>query len=122
MSDAGNPRVQRLRPPLAGHPLPRNPRWQAQPVPPRVHIGYIYVHPNVDAKITRRAQGGCTQEEVREAFQGSPTPADLSKRPSTEPTEIAGFGETGTGKRLFASFVALDEADGTWSLMTAWPV
>lgn len=89
---------------------------------PRIYVGLIIVHPVVAAKIERRAGGGCTVAEVREAFQNRIGDADLSQRPDTHPTEIAGFGEAGSGKRLFASMVALDEVDGTWSLMTAWPV
>ena len=91
-------------------------------MPSPVYIGFIYVHPNVAKKIKTRGGGGCTPEEVREAFQNRPGTAEIKKRRDTEPTEIAGFGETGSGKRLFASMVALDEGDGTWSLMTAWPV
>jgi hypothetical protein len=91
-------------------------------VPSRIYIGYIYVHPNVARKIQTRARGGCTADEVREAFQNASGTAELYRRRETEPTEIAGFGETASGKRLFASMVALDETDGTWSLMTAWPL
>lgn len=91
-------------------------------MPPRIYIGYIHVSAAVARKIVRRPGGGCTESEVREAFQNQPARAELSRRPDTHPTEVAGFGETASGKRLFASMVALDEADGTWSLMTAWPV
>ncbi len=88
---------------------------------PRVYVGYIHVEATVAAKIMRRAEGGCTPDEVREAFQGR-AEAELRVKPGTDPTEVAGFGETASGRRLFASMVALDEPDGTWSLQTAWPV
>jgi hypothetical protein len=90
-------------------------------VPRGVYIGFVVISATVEHKITHRSGGGCTPDEVREAFQGR-SDAELLRRPGTQPTKVAGFGTTHAGRRLFACFAAIDESDGTWSLMSAWPV
>jgi hypothetical protein len=90
-------------------------------VPREIYVGWIVIDASVEFKITHRAGGGCTPDEVREAFERGPD-AELSRRPNTQPTEIAGFGTTYAGRRLFAAMIAIDESDGTWSLLSAWPV
>jgi hypothetical protein len=87
----------------------------------RIYVGYIDADPAVIAKIQGRAGGGCTLAEVRAAFQNR-LDVNLRRRPGTEPPEVAGFGETGEGRRLFAALVAVDEGDGAWRLKSAWPV
>lgn len=90
-------------------------------VPRGIYIGWIVVDPSVDLKICGRAGGGCTASEVCEAFQGR-SDVELKWKPDTAPVEVAGFGVTTEGKRIFAAFLAIDERDGTWALKSAWPV
>lgn len=90
-------------------------------MPRGICIGLILVDATVEYKITHRAAGGCTVHDVREAFERTDD-VEMSRRPDREPSEIAGFGTTFDGRRLFAALVAVDETDGTWRLKSAWPV
>ncbi len=82
-------------------------------MPRRVYIAVILIDDAVAWKITHRARGGCTPDEVREAFRLR-ADADLKQR---EDGTIAGFNTTFAGRRLFAAFVPIDPADGVWKLM-----
>lgn len=90
-------------------------------VPQGIYIGFIVVYPHVERKICNRSGGGCTPDEVREAFLRR-MDCELKERRDRQPLEIAGFGTTANGRRLFACFAAIDEMDGTWALKSAWPV
>lgn len=85
---------------------------------PRVYIAEIRVADTVEYKIRHRAQGGCTSDEVREAFVLR-VDADVSVRSDGC---VAGFGTTSSGRRLFAALHPLDPDDGVWALRSAWPV
>ncbi len=87
----------------------------------RVRISWIYADAAIRHKISHRSGGGCTFEEVLEAFQNT-SGAQLQGRPQTDPPEVAGFGRTAQGRELFAAFVAIDEEDGSWALKTAYRV
>ena len=87
-------------------------------MPSWVYIAVISIDDAVAYKITHRSGGGCTPEEVREAFRPR-ADADLKQRGDGA---TAGFGTTFAGRRLFAAFVPVDPSDGVWRLMTAYPV
>lgn len=90
-------------------------------MPRGIYIGQVLVDATVEHKIRHRPAGGCTAEEVREAFEGT-ADVELQRRPDCDPAEVAGFGTTYAGRRLFAAFVARDETDGVWILKSSWPV
>ncbi len=73
--------------------------------------------PSIVFKIQHRAGGGCTLSEVREAFERR-RDSEVYMRGG----QVAGFGDTFAGRRLFAAFVPVDEEDGIWRLKTAWPL
>jgi hypothetical protein len=87
-------------------------------VPSRVYIAVILIDDTVASKITHRSSGGCTPDEVREAYRLR-ADADLKQR---HDGTTAGFSTTFAGRRLFAAFVPVDPSDGVWRLKTAYPV
>jgi hypothetical protein len=85
---------------------------------PRPYIAEIVIGPGVEYKITHRAGGGCTADEVREAFV---LRSDVEMY-GRDDGSVLGTGKTYGGRELFAVLHPLSALDGTWALKSAWPL
>lgn len=91
-------------------------------MPSSIYIAVILIDPSIADKIQRRAGGGCTADEVREAFVLR-MDADLHWEDHPDHGQrVVGTGFTFAGREIAAALLPSQTEDGLWVLKTARPM
>ena len=87
-----------------------------------IYVAWVGVDPAVVDKLQQRSGGGCTVDEAREAVVRR-LDADLRWEDHPEyGRRVVGTSTTFAGRLLFVALWPIDPTDGTWMLMTAFPL